>query len=106
MEGGAGADTFVMADVGEHNRDIISDYDINEGDVIDLSDLIDPQSFTGDLSDYLAFDESVSTLHVDATGQGQFSDDTQAVLIGDVDAGDTIAVKIGDQILDVNVDSI
>jgi serralysin len=52
VTGGDGADRFVFAHSGSTNRDVILDYDFAEGDIIDLSALLDaafePTSNTAD----------------------------------------------------------
>ena len=106
MIGNDGADTFVIADIGSHNKDVISDYDYAEGDVIDLSELIDDNSYSGNLADYLSFNDNLSMLYVDPTGGNNASSHQEAVIISGVGGGDNIAIKIGDQLMNVNVDEL
>ena len=104
MVGNDGADTFVIADVGVNNHDIISDYDFSEGDVLDLSDLIDANTYNGNIADYLSFDSGESMLYVDVDGTNSSHPSYEAVLLGG--GSDTIAVKIGDQVINVDLDTI
>ena len=104
MIGGEGADTFIIADVGVHNHDIISDYSFSEGDVLDLSELIDANSYSGNIADYLSFDQNESMLFVDVDGNNSNAPSCEAVLLGG--GSDTIAVKIGSQIINVDLDDI
>ena len=69
--GGDGADTFMLESYGYYNgravHDTITDYDFNEGDVIDLTELIDSNQFAGTGNDISQF------VRVDAAGDLQLS---------------------------------
>ena len=66
LYGGSGSDTFVWQkdDIG---NDVIKDFNAGEGDRIDLSDLLNDVD-TEDLSNYLQWDDSSSTLLISTTG--------------------------------------
>ena len=65
--GGAGADTFVWH-AGDIGDDVITDFNIGEGDQIDLRDLLQGEENAGDISQYLRVDTSTSTLLISSTG--------------------------------------
>ncbi len=74
LEGGAGADTFVWnsGDQGGPSSpavDTISDFSLNEGDTLDLADLLSGEN-SGNLTDYLSFETSGTdtVLHVSSSG--------------------------------------
>jgi Ca2+-binding RTX toxin-like protein len=67
LYGGTGKDTFVWQK-GDTGADVIKDFSRNEGDVIDLSDLLSDVA-DNDLSNYLRLDTTTSTLQVSTTGQ-------------------------------------
>ncbi|MCE8031501.1 Ig-like domain-containing protein, partial [Halomonas sp. MCCC 1A11057] len=74
--GGLGADTFVwkLGDQGEAGdvfTDTIMDFDTNDGDVIDLSDLLQGRDSDSDISSYLRMEddgEGGTIIHISTTG--------------------------------------
>ncbi|MDP2121537.1 MAG: VCBS domain-containing protein, partial [Hoeflea sp.] len=72
LVGGAGADTFVfdanaLADAGANIRDLIADYNLVEGDVVDLSALLGGQAITeANKAEYFRIDGNF--LEVDVNG--------------------------------------
>ncbi|SFK09497.1 type I secretion C-terminal target domain (VC_A0849 subclass), partial [Stutzerimonas kunmingensis] len=66
LYGGTGADTFVWSS-GDVGNDVIKDFNYNEGDRLSLADLL-PDASEGNLSEYLRFDTSTSTLQVSLSG--------------------------------------
>jgi Ca2+-binding RTX toxin-like protein len=102
LYGGAGADTFVFAESGSKNRDTIFDYNFAEGDVIDLSALLDANFNESSLvSDFVRLTVSGDNLllQVDANGTAggaKFAD--VAVLSGYSTAGiDQVLVQFEQQ---------
>ncbi|MFP4098309.1 MAG: DUF5801 repeats-in-toxin domain-containing protein [Alphaproteobacteria bacterium] len=86
LYGCAGADVFVFADLHD-GVDTIRDFDIGEGDSIDLSSVLggfDPMSDL--LSDFVITTENGgdTQLYVDASGSGDFSAAVQIALIDGV----------------------
>ncbi|MCP4344459.1 MAG: type I secretion C-terminal target domain-containing protein [Desulfobacterales bacterium] len=75
LTGGAGADRFVYTRLTDGN-DMITDFNPEQGDVIDLVDLFNGES--NDIEDYILveFNGMNSELHIDALGQGIFDDMT------------------------------
>ncbi|MDP2243070.1 tandem-95 repeat protein, partial [Pseudomonas sp.] len=67
--GGSGADTFVWQ-AGDFGNDVIKDFNIGEGDRIDLSDLLQGEEAENapDITQYLRVDTATSTLLISSTG--------------------------------------
>ncbi|MFZ3205754.1 MAG: Ig-like domain-containing protein, partial [Pseudomonas sp.] len=67
--GGAGADTFVWQ-AGDTGNDVIKDFNIGEGDRIDLRDLLQGEEAENapDITQYLRVDTATSTLQISTTG--------------------------------------
>jgi Ca2+-binding RTX toxin-like protein len=84
LYGGTGADTFVWKS-GDLGKDTIKDFNIGEGDRIDLSDLL-PDAAANDIGKYLQLitDNGTSTLLVSSTGQFTATD-TGAATAGKAD---------------------
>jgi CshA-type fibril repeat protein len=83
--GGDGADTFVWLD-GDTGIDHVTDFDISEGDTLDLSDLLHLSD--GDkLSDYLDFEtvdgDTIISFHAD----DESANITQTIILDGVDLG-------------------
>ncbi len=85
LYGGSGADTFIFNAINE-GVDTIKDFDVSEGDLIDLSAILTGyDSLTDDIADFvIATEDSGNTiLSVDQTGAGNAAGATQfAVLEG------------------------
>ncbi|MDO9623764.1 MAG: cadherin domain-containing protein, partial [Pseudomonas sp.] len=69
LYGGSGADTFVWQ-AGDFGNDVIKDFNIGEGDRIDLSDLLQGEEAENapDITQYLRVDTATSTLLISSTG--------------------------------------
>src|SRR5690606_11359291 len=67
LTGTDGADTFVLTDL--EAADIIADFNIEEGDSVDLTGLFQVPD-GGEVGDYASYDASSGTLTVDADGAG------------------------------------
>jgi hypothetical protein len=76
MTGGDGADTFLWykgdeggVGVGNFAEDTVTDFDADEGDVLDLSDLLVGEN-AGNIGNFIFVDESGgdSTLYISTTG--------------------------------------
>ena len=65
--GGAGADTFVFS-ANNSDKDVISDFSIAEGDVLDISDII--TGFSGTITDHLEFVELAGDTYVRVDADG------------------------------------
>ncbi|WP_324731459.1 Calx-beta domain-containing protein [Pseudomonas paeninsulae] len=65
--GGSGADTFVWQ-VGNIGKDVIKDFKPNEGDRIDLRDLLVGEENAVDITQYLRVDTATSTLEISTSG--------------------------------------
>ncbi|MEM5491500.1 right-handed parallel beta-helix repeat-containing protein [Hoeflea sp. AS16] len=74
LTGGEGADTFVFdADALSGGiQDLIADYDIAEGDVVDLSALLGDETVPSDGAGYVQLNGTRTILGVDADGGGAF----------------------------------
>ena len=74
LTGGAGADTFVfdetaLGDAGVGIRDLIADYSAEEGDMIDLSALLDGAPVdAGNASDYVQLNGAFLEVDIDGSG--------------------------------------
>ncbi|MCQ4346918.1 Ig-like domain-containing protein, partial [Pseudomonas stutzeri] len=64
--GGTGADTFVWK-AGDTGKDVIKDFNIAEGDRIDLSELLQGEN-AANILDYLRVDTATATLQISSTG--------------------------------------
>ncbi|WP_372876473.1 beta strand repeat-containing protein, partial [Pseudomonas sp.] len=65
--GGTGADSFVWR-AGDTGNDKITDFNVGEGDRIDLSDLLQGEN-DGNILNFLRVDTATSTLEISTTGQ-------------------------------------
>lgn len=86
LTGGIGADTFKFDTLGELSlgslRDVIKDFRLGDGDLIDLS-LLDANVATAGVNDVFTYINDLAFSSSDATGQLRFSD---GILYGSVDA--------------------
>ncbi len=67
LNGGADGDTFLWR-AGDTGNDVIGDFNVAEGDRIDLSDLLQAEN-QSNILDYLRVDMATSTLEISTTGQ-------------------------------------
>ncbi|WP_369959742.1 retention module-containing protein [Pseudomonas benzenivorans] len=65
--GGSGADTFTWKQ-GDTGRDVIKDFNISEGDRIDLRDLLQNEENAPDITQYMRINTATSTLEVSTSG--------------------------------------
>ncbi len=96
LTGGSGADTFKFAETGPANRDIITDYSGTEGDVLDLSALLDAAFNAGDPVDHFVravTSGSDAVVQVNLDGAGNDWEDV-AVLQGYGSAANEVLVKL------------
>ncbi|RBW42472.1 hypothetical protein DS885_15270, partial [Psychromonas sp. B3M02] len=79
LTGGTGSDTFVWDTSDIYDTDAITDFNVAEGDALDLSDLLQDES-AGTLSNYfdISFDGNDTTLTISSTENGY--DNTTIVL--------------------------
>ena len=68
LTGGTGADQFVWK-AGHTGNDVITDFNAAQGDRIDLSDLLQGEETSTDLTNYLRVDTATSTLQISSNGQ-------------------------------------
>ncbi|WP_336605417.1 tandem-95 repeat protein [Stutzerimonas stutzeri] len=68
LYGGAGSDTFVWK-AGDLGQDVVKDFNVGQGDRIDLSDLLADMDKSSSLDAYLRVDTTTSTLQISTTGQ-------------------------------------
>ena len=80
LQGGAGADTFLWH-AGDTGAKTISDFNAQEGDRLDLSDLL-PDAAHNDILSYLKVDTATSTLQVSTTGHVDSASDVSIKLSG------------------------
>jgi hypothetical protein len=104
LAGGRGTDNFVFAHTGSANLDAIVDYSFVDGDMIDLSALLDGSAVTfANKGNYISLTQSGSdiTVAVDVTGSGS-SFASVAVLAGYATSGvDPIKLLIDSSQLNV-----
>ncbi|MFN3580932.1 MAG: type I secretion C-terminal target domain-containing protein, partial [Pseudomonas sp.] len=67
LTGGNGADTFVWQ-AGDLGNNVITDFNLSQGDRIDISDLLQGEN-EGNILNYLQVDTATSTLQISSTGQ-------------------------------------
>ncbi len=85
--GGEGADTFFLEDTTAFNDiDVIKDFSTTDGDVLDISDILDNTSYvhgTDDIEDWLEITDSGanSVVKIDTTGTGTFGGGTQVATL-------------------------
>ncbi|MBI1326388.1 MAG: type I secretion C-terminal target domain-containing protein [Alphaproteobacteria bacterium] len=75
MYGNDGADTFVFVwNYNNGNKDFIQDFDLSEGDILDLDQMIPYDSATDNIADYVKFVTGTyhTTVQVDHDGPGTF----------------------------------
>ncbi len=99
LTGGEGADTFVLEDIDV--ADIITDYDFDEGDVVDISALLDGAQgadVAGNLENFVRVvvddGEDEAGLEVDTAGGGDAF--TRIATLQGIGAGDVVKVIIDD----------
>ena len=78
LTGGSGADVFDWnsGDAGVFGApatDTVTDFNLIEGDVLDLKDLLQNEEVTGDLTAYLNFEQSGTDTVVHISSNGGFS---------------------------------
>ncbi|MCL2892705.1 immunoglobulin-like domain-containing protein, partial [Brenneria tiliae] len=83
LTGGAGADIFKWQ-AGDVGHDVIKDFNIGEGDRIDLSDLVGELEEGTDISNYIRITESNGSPTIEVSTEGNFTGDS----------GGTVAVSI------------
>jgi hypothetical protein len=91
LTGGTGADTFIWnnADQGTSGSpalDVVTDFNTSEGDVLDISDLLQGEE-TNDLTNYLSVSESGSDVVIDITPSGS-GDVTQSITLENISLSD------------------
>ena len=99
LSGGLGADTFALAHTGSGNVDTIVDYSFAEGDVLDLSELLEANFGVGDNpNDFVRLQQSGSDVTVQVNTDGVGGDWANvAVLSGYATAGsDPVKVLLDD----------
>ncbi len=73
LTGGLGADTFVLA-LPASSSDTVKDFNVSEGDLIDLSNILDFDSGTQTITDYVIITSSgpsqILSVDLDGTGSG------------------------------------
>ncbi|KLN61529.1 hypothetical protein WH96_03890, partial [Kiloniella spongiae] len=110
LTGGAGADTFgFTGSLDSSNRDTVTDYNLAEGDVINVSDLVafDDAANGGDISDYLqAFNNGRGGIELKVNADGAGSDYETVALLQGLDLNSQIKVILDDQEYTVNVADI
>ena len=104
LTGGDGADTFVFEAASAYKaRDTVSDFDIGEGDVLDLRDLLEVYDpLTHNLADFVRIVDSGANaiVSIDADGTGTASNWVQiATLQGVNGLGDVDALVLSGNIL-------
>ncbi|MCY0093293.1 hypothetical protein OEG82_04515 [Hoeflea sp. J2-29] len=77
LSGGGGADTFVfdadaLADVDLSILDLIADYNFDDGDVVDLSELLGAEDVPADGAGYVQMNGDVLEVDVDGSGPAGF----------------------------------
>jgi len=98
LTGGEGADTFVLADL--DIADIITDYSYEEGDMVDLSALLDGASESTNVADNLenfvrvTAEGDEASLEVDVAGGGDAF--TKIATLQGIGAGDVVKVILDD----------
>lgn len=73
MHGGAGADTFVMETASAFsNVDVIRDFSVSDGDILDLTDILDLvyDPINDDIADFVSFSESTGSTFVSVDRDG------------------------------------
>ncbi len=96
LTGGGDTDYFVFAEAGATNRDVITDYDALEGDLLDLSALLDANFNGGSADGFVRAvhgDGNDALAQVDVDGGGDNWQDV-AVLQGYYDQGADILVRL------------
>ena len=93
LTGGSGADTFVYRAIAE-GRDTITDYDQDEQDVLDISNILvdtDPNDVVANIENYISAtsDGSDTRIAADPTGSGTF-DDADIATLATVTTGQVI----------------
>jgi Ca2+-binding RTX toxin-like protein len=93
LTGGGGADTFVIQSLND-GIDTITDYNDGESDVIDIADLLtgfDVQN--DDIANFVRVDSdgSDTTLAVDPTGNGSYTD---VAILSNITSGSTVTVIV------------
>lgn len=85
LTGGAGADLFVWHDGDQGTaanpaKDIVTDFNGNEGDVLDLSDILQGEE-SNDITDYISVAEQGNNVVLSLTPEGDGGDMTQTITL-------------------------
>ena len=96
LVGSEGADTFVWLE-GDSGTDHVKDFDFSEGDVLDLSDLLQI-SIGENLDDYLDFTSDGTNTTIDIHENGDSSAITQTIMLDGVDLGSDDVTIINDML--------
>ncbi|MEN8108316.1 MAG: type I secretion C-terminal target domain-containing protein, partial [Pseudomonadota bacterium] len=96
LSGDAGADTFIIRSTGE-GIDTVTDYDNNESDILDISDILvgfDPDNDS--LSDFVSItsDGADATVAVDPSGSGVAYADI--ALLSNITAGTMVTIQVSE----------
>jgi len=93
--GGSGKDTFVFDATGTDNRDTILDYSLNDGDLLDLSALLDFYFNHGaNVSDFVRATQVGGDTRVEVNLNGQGNDWTDVAVLQGYDATHDILVRL------------
>ncbi|WP_421783898.1 DUF5801 repeats-in-toxin domain-containing protein [Kiloniella litopenaei] len=110
LTGGAGADTFgFTGSLDSSNRDVVTDYNIAQGDVINVSDLVtfDDDANGGDISNYLqASNDGRGGISLKVNADGAGSDYETVAFLQGLDSSSQIKVVLDDQEYTINVADI
>ncbi|KGK40952.1 hypothetical protein LH51_18550 [Nitrincola sp. A-D6] len=106
--GGTGADTFKWTLDTQGGDDVVMDFNVADGDVLDVADLLQGEEH-GDLTDYISVTESAEGTLIELTPQGDGSGATQSIMLDGVsftDLGiDTGTMTTDEAIIDHLVNS-
>ena len=98
MTGGGGADTFVFAEAGLAHADVITDYNFEEGDRIDLGALLDANfGVASNVNDFVHITAVGPDAKLEVDVDGLNGDFVEVATLNNIGVGDKVMLLIGGQ---------
>jgi Ca2+-binding RTX toxin-like protein len=98
LTGGGGADTFVFSETGLAHADVITDYNFDEGDKIDLGALLDANfGVASNVSDFVHITAVGPDAKLEVDVDGLNGDFVEVATLNNIGVGDKVILLIGGQ---------
>ena len=98
LTGGGGADTFVFSETGLAHADVITDYNFDEGDKIDLGALLDANfGVASNVTDFVQITAVGPDAKLEVDVDGLNGDFVEVATLNNIGVGDKVMLLIGGQ---------